>query len=352
MHNAHAPQAPWSAPPVAAGGDTDPPAAECTSIDALPRNSLESTTYKGGGRGKGRDALSVHLESQAPTGQRGSQVLYASIFSQRPNEHTKGALHSANADGDASMHHLRKIGASSLYYSHCPPKHANLEESFLTDDKHNRQRQDFSRTDCKEASTLSSFTTNLDLIAKNNGKTTTNRTKYPLPSAIKSRFVVKEEKSGPSGKNVVISHTSLVGSVYILIALALASTGGRMMIFADAAFAPSSRAELQGDGVSTLGVFGCVGSCALITFKGYTYCDSRSGAWASGTGDPCNNADTGVPNGQGTGTYGTMGSWDVSKVDNMAFSKCSLLDLIIASPDYCNIPSSRLCLSSACDVIY
>ena len=141
--------------------------------------------------------------------------------------------------------------------------------------------------------------------------------------------------------------------IHILIALAVASTDGRTTIFADAAFAPRSRTELQGDGGGTLGVFGCVGSCGSsplpTTSSGYTYC--YNGAWTSGTGNSCNNAATDVPNGQGTGTYGTMGSWDVSKVDNMGWSKCSLLDFIIASPVYCYIPSSRSCLSSACDVI-
>ena len=154
--------------------------------------------------------------------------------------------------------------------------------------------------------------------------------------------------------------------IHILIALAVASTDGRMMIFADAAFAPTSRTELQGNGGSILGVFGCIGSCGqsplptLSTSDDYTFCDDGGwtsddgddGGWTSGTGNPCNNADTGVPNGQGTGTYGTMGSWDVSKVDNMGYCKFSLLDLIIASPVYCNILSSRSCLSSACDVIY
>ena len=96
-------------------------------------------------------------------------------------------------------------------------------------------------------------------------------------------------------------------------------------------------------------MFGCVGSCwtsqLRTSISGYTFC--TGGAWISGTGNPCNNADTGVPNGQGTGTYGTMGSWDVSKVDNMAYCKFLLLDFIIASPVYCNIPYSRLSLSSA-----
>ena len=194
-------------------------------------------------------------------------------------------------------------------------------------------------------------------------------------SLISERFVVKQEKSRPSGDNVVMPHTSLeVGMestakspdgscksgltlcmwwIHILIALAVASTDGRMMIFADAAFAPRSRTELQGNGGSTLGVFGCIGSCGqspLPKAGTYTYCSV--GAWISGTGNPCKNANRDVPNGQGTDTYGTMGSWDVSKVDNMAYCKFSLLDLIIASPFHCNIASSRSCLSSACDVTY
>ena len=105
--------------------------------------------------------------------------------------------------------------------------------------------------------------------------------------------------------------------------MAIASTDGRVMMFADAVFAPRTRTELQGDGGSTLGVFGCVGSCggSLSRSGDSTYCTSSGGSWRDGSGNPCINADSSVPSGQGTGTYGTMGSWDVSKVDNMRYSK-------------------------------
>ena len=98
------------------------------------------------------------------------------------------------------------------------------------------------------------------------------------------------------------------------------------IFYADAVFAPTSRTQLQGDGQtgSTAGVFGCIGLCgrSLETYEGYTFCSSSAnGPWESGTGDPCNNADSAVPAGQGSGTYSTIGSWDVSRVDNMRFSK-------------------------------
>ena len=112
--------------------------------------------------------------------------------------------------------------------------------------------------------------------------------------------------------------------IFMLIALIVASMDLRVMMFADAAFAPRTRTELQGNGGSTLGVFGCVGSCggSLSTSSGgSTYCGSSGGSWRSGSGNPCKNAGSSVPSNQGTGTYGTMGSWDVSRVDNMRYSK-------------------------------
>ena len=41
-------------------------------------------------------------------------------------------------------------------------------------------------------------------------------------------------------------------------------------------------------------------------------------AGATGTGK-CNNANTSVPTGQGTGAYSLIGTWDVSRVVNMGF---------------------------------
>ena len=112
----------------------------------------------------------------------------------------------------------------------------------------------------------------------------------------------------------------------LLLGIVAVSLAGIMVLVpcADAAFTPNSRFKLQGDGGSTLGVFGCVGSCggSLSTSPtGYTYCSS-SGNWRSGAGNPCTNADTDVPSGQGTGKYETIGSWDVSKINNMGYSKC------------------------------
>ena len=115
----------------------------------------------------------------------------------------------------------------------------------------------------------------------------------------------------------------------LLLAIAVASLVEMMMMcvpYADAAFTPNSRSELQGDGEGSLGVFGCVGSCGSSLLQGrgdsFPICISKTGNWASGTGKPCSNADTDVPTGQGIGKYGIIGSWDVSKINNMENSKC------------------------------
>ena len=107
--------------------------------------------------------------------------------------------------------------------------------------------------------------------------------------------------------------------------MAIASTDGRVMMFADAVFAPRTRTELQGDGGSTLGVFGCVGSCGggLKEDEIYKYCYDP-GDWHTGTGNPCDNANTAVPSNQGTGTYNNIASWDVSRVANMRYSKSTV----------------------------
>ena len=91
-----------------------------------------------------------------------------------------------------------------------------------------------------------------------------------------------------------------------------------------AEFAPRNRKELQGDGGAEKGVFGCVGACGqgLSVYKDSTFCDSKAnGPWESGNG-VCANADSDVPSGQGTGKYGAIESWDVSRVQSMRNSEC------------------------------
>ena len=114
----------------------------------------------------------------------------------------------------------------------------------------------------------------------------------------------------------------------LLLAISVVSLAGITVLVpcVDAAFTPNGRSELQGNGVSLLGVFGCVGECAgfdyMVTSGPYPYCSIHTyGPWKLGTGNPCTNAYTDVPSGQGTGKYGTIGSWDVSKINSMAFSK-------------------------------
>ena len=91
----------------------------------------------------------------------------------------------------------------------------------------------------------------------------------------------------------------------------------------EAEFAPRSRGELQGDGGAEKGVFGCVGACGqgLSVYQGSTYCNTASGVWGSGNG-VCANADSNVPSDQGTGKYGAIESWDVSRVQSMRYSEC------------------------------
>ena len=104
-----------------------------------------------------------------------------------------------------------------------------------------------------------------------------------------------------------------------------ASLAGMWETFAvEAAFTPRTRAELQGDGTTGGGgVFGCVGACgqSLSGSSGNTYCYHSGGAWHSGNG-VCANANSDVPSDQGTGKYGAIESWDVSRVQSMVNSEC------------------------------
>ena len=235
-----------------------------------------------------------------------------------------------NVCADASIHHPGLVGASSMYLSHSPSKHANLEGSFLTDDKPTCQRLDFSAVKHRGLTTLAD---NGNAGAMN----VMNMNERPLHEK-KSRTVVPERirwsydclvegkalrSSYGNGAKHKQSTYFCMCRIFMVIALAVASVDMRVMMFADAAFAPRTRTELQGDGQgSTLGVFGCVGSCggSLSRSGDSTYC-GRGGSWGYGSGNPCNNAGSAVPSNQGTGTYGTMGSWDVSRVDNMGMSK-------------------------------
>ena len=95
----------------------------------------------------------------------------------------------------------------------------------------------------------------------------------------------------------------------------------------EAAFTPTTRAKLQGDGtLGGGGVFGCVGECgeSLEGSGDATYCPAiADGPWESGDGTTCANADSDVPSGQGDGKYGAIGSWNVGNVTNMRYSECT-----------------------------
>ena len=124
---------------------------------------------------------------------------------------------------------------------------------------------------------------------------------------------------------------TLVLAVPLLVLATLASvrrSGARRVLGGvGAEFAPGNRGELQGDGTAGGGgVFGCVGACgeSLSTLSGYTYCSyTGDGPWESGDGTTCLNADSDVPSGQGDGKYGAIGSWNVGKVTDMAYSECT-----------------------------
>ena len=54
----------------------------------------------------------------------------------------------------------------------------------------------------------------------------------------------------------------------------------------------------------------------VIDQNNVPYC--RSGPWQQGNRSTCDNFNSTVPFGQGTGTYGSIAGWNVSKVKTMA----------------------------------
>jgi hypothetical protein len=118
-----------------------------------------------------------------------------------------------------------------------------------------------------------------------------------------------------------------LGGLSVLLVVALLVMGGEM---AEAVFVPRNRTELQGTGISDGGgVFQCVGECgqSLIDVgTGDSFCFSfANGPWESGSGACTTYAAMSVPSGQGDGTHGAIGSWDVSNVKSMRWRECILL---------------------------
>ena len=302
-----------------------------------------------GGKGEGRaDPLSIYLaqgrQPEGTTGQQVSQDLsMASSERHGPGKNAEGALQSMNTWADASIHHPGQAGASSMY----------LQESLFTD-KPTRQRRDFARADHIGLTSLGDniYDIAMNTIKMNERPLCEKKSRMEVaPDCIRSVRIDNSSMSlcdklvfswcsrwggGCLVEGNALRSSSINGSrhkrstylcmcrIFMLIALIVASMDLRVMMFADAAFAPRTRTELQGDGQgSTLGVFGCVGSCggSLSGSGDSTYCGVSGGSWRSGSGNPCKNAGSAVPSNQGTGTYGTMGSWDVSRVDNMRYSK-------------------------------
>ena len=110
-----------------------------------------------------------------------------------------------------------------------------------------------------------------------------------------------------------------------------------------AAFAPNSRAELQA------ATFGCVGACGQVLAGGtgeWTFCSwGANGPWESGTGSPCSNRDSIVPSGQGSGTYGVIGDWDVANVTSMSYSECLVCWPPVTTPHVCSSRQSLVLYS-------
>ena len=81
---------------------------------------------------------------------------------------------------------------------------------------------------------------------------------------------------------------------------------------------------LPGTGTSDGGgVFQCVGACGQgLTNAGTGDSLCYSGSWTTGNGHCTTYAAMSVPSGQGDGTHGAIGSWDVSNVQSMRRREC------------------------------
>ena len=225
-----------------------------------------------GGEGEGRylwpNNLAQVFQPLGRPRQLPSQDLCTMVYPQSPHQYAGKILHSISAGNNASTHHSRQDDQDHAYAGASVNLHRYDNSLILCDKKNALRSSDGNEDWCKRILSL------------------------------------------------------YMWWACILIALDIVSTDGRVVIFADAAFAPNTVMELKGDGGSTLGVFGCVGSCGGPLMTTPILCHkSRNGPWESGSGNPCNNANASVPSGQGTGTYDTMGSWDVSRVDKMDYSK-------------------------------
>ena len=114
----------------------------------------------------------------------------------------------------------------------------------------------------------------------------------------------------------------------MLILAAILTSTANFMLRTDAKFVPTNRSILIGDGGPGLGLFGCLGECTSeikISSGGYSYCDG----YLHGTGIPCENANGDIPSGQGTGKYGAVSLWDISKVQNLASGECCTIFLFL-----------------------
>ena len=154
------------------------------------------------------------------------------------------------------------------------------------------------------------------LFASGRGKTTKRREEASLCycdgiSCAQEKMLKKMEYAtlvrhmGVHGAKHALSsckRSTFVHTLWVLILIALPAT---------AVFAPRNRQELQGRGDGSSGVSACIGACDKYLLRGGTgweYCEG--GAWASGTGNPCNYV-----------AYDNLEFWDVSKVNNMRMSK-------------------------------
>ena len=263
------------------------------------------------------DTLSTVAHERAMKQQEHTSQSY---FAQLPKEKTEGGK---GEDKDPLSIHLAQgrqpQGTTGQQVSQ------NLEESFLTDDKPTCQRRNSTRAYDRRLTTMMDKMDNKSGGAKNtikmNGRPVYQNKSRTRCVHIENSSMSLCDKFVSIGSRHKRSAFLCMCRIFILISLVVAATNLRVMMFADAAFAPKARIQLQGNGEDTLdGVIGCVGKCGEMRGNGDgTYC--VGGAWLSGSGNPCKNAESAVPPDQGTGKYGTMASWDVSRVDNMRLSK-------------------------------
>lgn len=117
-------------------------------------------------------------------------------------------------------------------------------------------------------------------------------------------------------------HASAVNHGLPALAVALAFMLTQSKPCVEAVFAPQTVAgAAPAKTQMELALIGCIGKCGDGRYNPpwpSMFGCRNGGAWATGSGNPCLNADDPVPNNQGSGKYGSIGSWDVSRLTSMS----------------------------------